>query len=176
MIPTVLLDFETSGLNPYHDDIIEIAMKELNTENKFTALVRPKSNELISDEITRITGITNKMLVKQGRQWEDVYRDMNTWLLSLNKDKSKISIVSHNGEGFDFIFLKRILKDLTSMNIRPLNINNIIFIDTLLLAKRLIPKRYSYKQKTLCQSFNITTEGSHRAMNDVIALEKLLSH
>ena len=93
MIPTVLLDFETSGLNPYHDDIIEIAMKELNTENKFTALVRPKSNELISDEITRITGITNKMLVKQGRQWEDVYRDMNTWLLSLNKDKSKISIV-----------------------------------------------------------------------------------
>jgi len=37
----------------------------------------------------------------------------------------------------------------------------------------LLPRRYAYKQFSLCKSFNITTEGCHRAMNDVIALEKL---
>ena len=57
MITKVILDFETSGLNPYHDDIIEIAMKVMDTDNQFTTLVKPKSNECISDEISSLTGI-----------------------------------------------------------------------------------------------------------------------
>ena len=61
MITKVILDFETSGLNPYHDDIIEIAMKVMDSDNQFTTLVKPKSNECISDEISSLTGITNKM-------------------------------------------------------------------------------------------------------------------
>ena len=32
MIPTIILDFETSGLNQYHDDIIEIGAKQLNRQ------------------------------------------------------------------------------------------------------------------------------------------------
>ena len=38
---TVILDFETSGLNQYHDDIIEIGAKLLNCDNKFSVLLRP---------------------------------------------------------------------------------------------------------------------------------------
>ena len=48
MIPKILLDFETSGLNPYHDDIIEVAMKNMDTDDEYTSLLRPKSNECIS--------------------------------------------------------------------------------------------------------------------------------
>ena len=77
MIPIVLLDFETSGLNPYHDDIIEIAMKVMDSDNQFTTLVKPKSNECISSEITALTGITNKMLAKEGKSWEEVYKFIN---------------------------------------------------------------------------------------------------
>ena len=175
MITKVILDFETSGLNPYHDDIIEIAMKVMDSDKQFTTLIKPKSNECISDEITSLTGITNKMLGKEGKFWGEAYQSMNEWLNSVRGENDKIVIISHNGESFDFIFLRRILNDLNKIlgcqNIFP--IHKIIFIDTLLLAKRLLPRRYSYKQFSLCKFFNINTEGCHRAMNDVIALDKL---
>ena len=170
---TIILDFETSGLNPYHDDIIEIAMKVLGSEKQFTCLLRPKSNECISQTITTLTGITNKMLAKDGLRWEEAYQLMNAWLFSVKEEDDKISIVSHNGDSFDFIFLKRILSDLKGLKIKPFPIHKIIFTDTLPLAKRLISGRATYRQNTLCQQFNIVTEGSHRALNDVIALEQL---
>jgi DNA polymerase III alpha subunit (gram-positive type) len=170
---TIILDFETSGLNPYHDDIIEIAMKVLGSEEQFTCLLRPKSNECISLTITTLTGITNKMLAKDGLRWEEAYQLMNAWLFSIKEDDDKITIVSHNGESFDFLFLKRIFSDLKILKIKPFPIHKIIFADTLLLAKRLISGRSTYRQTTLCQQYNIVTEGSHRALNDVIALEQL---
>ena len=170
---TIILDFETSGLNPYHDDVIEIAMKVLGSEEQFTCLLRPKSNECISQTITTLTGITNKMLAKDGLRWEEAYQLMNAWLFSVKEEDDKISIVSHNGDSFDFIFLKRILSDLKGLKIKPFPIHKIIFTDTLPLAKRLISGRATYRQNTLCQQFNIVTEGSHRALNDVIALEQL---
>jgi len=170
---TIIFDLETSGLNPYHDDIIEIAAKVLGSEEQFTCLLRPKSNECISQTITTLTGITNKMLVKEGLSWEEAYKLMNAWLFSVKGEDDKISIVSHNGESFDFIFLKRMLSDLKGLKIKPFPIHKVILSDTLPLAKRLISGRTTYRQQTLCQQYDIVTEGSHRALNDVIALEKL---
>ena len=62
---TIILDFETSGLNPYHDDIIEIGAKVLNKDASFQCLVKPKSNKLISEKITEITGIKSP-------NWDDL--------------------------------------------------------------------------------------------------------
>jgi len=172
---TVILDFETSGLNQYHDDIIEIGAKVLNSDNKISILLRPKSNEMISQEITSLTGISNKMLAKEGLKWQTAYTQFNEWLLNIMKDSDskQIAIVSHNGESFDFIFLRRIFSELNSLDIKTPNLKNIILIDTLLLSKRLIPNRVSYRQGTLCQTFSIEAKGSHRAFNDVVALEQL---
>ena len=170
---TIIFDLETSGLNPYHDDIIEIAAKVLGSEEQFTCLLKPKSNECISQTITTLTGITNKLLVKKGLSWEEAYKLMNAWLFSVKGEDDKISIVSHNGESFDFIFLKRMLSDLKGLKIKPFPIHKVILSDTLPLAKRLISDRSTYRQQTLCQQYDIVTEGSHRALNDVIALEQL---
>ena len=169
----IILDFETSGLNPYHDDIIEIAMKVMGSDKQYTALLRPKSNEMISETITNLTGITNKILKEKGLSWEEAYKSANDWLLSVIDKDDSIAIVSHNGESFDFIFLRRLFYDLKELGIKTPSIHKIIFIDTLLLTKRLIPGRSSYRQSTLCFQYNIDIEGSHRAMNDVIALEQL---
>jgi len=172
---TVILDFETSGLNQYHDDIIEIGAKLLNSDNKFSILLRPKSNEIISQEITTLTGISNKMLAKEGLKWQTAYTQFNDWILNIiqESDSKQISIVSHNGESFDFIFLRRIFSELNSLDIKTPNMKNIILIDTLLLSKRLLPQRVSYRQGSLCQTYNIIAKGSHRAFNDVLALEQL---
>lgn len=172
---TVILDFETSGLNQYHDDIIEIGAKVLSSDNNFSILLRPKSNEMISQEITTLTGISNKMLAKEGLRWQTAYTQFNDWLLNIiqESDSKQIAIVSHNGESFDFIFLRRIFSELNVLGIKTPNLKNIILIDTLLLSKRLIPNRVSYRQGTLCQTYNIQAKGSHRAFNDVVALEQL---
>ena len=182
MSKIIILDFETSGLNPYHDDIIEIGAKVFDSDKKYSCLIQPKSNEIISETITSLTGISNKMLKKEGLKWQKAYQSFNEWLLSVKEKSqfcksvfhsSKIAIVSHNGDSFDFIFLKRIFNDLNKLGIETIPINDIIFIDTLLLARRLLKNRSTYRQGALCSHYKIRFEGSHRAFNDVIALEQL---
>ena len=182
MTEIIILDFETSGLNPYHDDIIEIGAKVFESEKQFSTLIQPKSNEIISETITNLTGISNKMLKKEGLKWQQAYQSFNEWLLSIRNQSQycqsvfqspKITIVSHNGETFDFLFLKRMFNDLNQLGVETIPIHDIIFIDTLLLSRRLISNRSSYRQGALCSYYKISFEGSHRAFNDVIALEQL---
>lgn len=170
------LDFETSGLNPYHDDIIEIAIKQMNSDNSFSTLVHPKSNECISQQITALTGISNRLLLDEGIPWLDAFTELNDILKRIIKDSpdGKLYIVAHNGETFDFLFLKRIFNELNKLNIKTVNQKNIVYIDSLLVARRLL-KRVSYKQETLCKTYNIITKGNHRALNDVKALEELFT-
>ena len=170
----VFLDFETSGFNPYHDDIIEIAIKLMNSDNSFSTLVYPQSNECISQRITAVTSITNELLRKEGIPWLDAFTELNDFLKGIIKDSpdGKLYIVAHNGETFDFLFMKRIFNDLNKYDIKTINPKNIVYIDSLLFARRLL-KRESYKQETLCKTYNINTKGNHRALNDVRALEEL---
>ena len=152
----IIFDLETSGLNPYHNDIIEIGAKVLDSEKTFSCLVRPKSNRLIDKKITEITGITNRTLRAEGKQWLQAYNDFYNWLVeNLEKDE-KNAIVSHNGEAFDFIFLKRILNDLRKNNKLSIDIHDryeLNYIDTLLLSKRLLSDSYTFKQESLCKYF-----------------------
>mgnify|MGYP005991457521 CR=1 FL=1 len=173
---TVFLDFETSGFNPYHDDIIEIATKEMNSDNYFSTLVKPKSNECISQRITAVTSITNELLRDEGVSWKKAYSELNDFLKSIlqKSPDGKLYIIAHNGETFDFLFLKRIFSELNELNIKTIPSKNIVYIDSLLFARRLL-KRESYKQETLCKTFNINTKGNHRALNDVRALEELFT-
>ena len=170
------LDFETSGFNPYHDDIIEIAIKEMDSDNSFSTLVIPKSNECISESITAVTGISNDLLRKEGVSWQKAYEDLNIFLKEIIKKSpnGKLYIVAHNGETFDFLFLKRIFSELNSLSIKTINPKNIVYIDSLLFSRRLL-KRVSYKQESLCKTYNINTKGNHRALNDVRALEELFA-
>lgn len=170
----VFLDFETSGFNPYHDDIIEIAIKLMNNDKSFSTLVHPQSNECISQRITAVTGITNDLLRKEGIPWITAFTELNDFLKEIikNSPDGKLYIIAHNGETFDFLFMKRIFNELHKHDIKTVNQKNIIYIDSLLFARRLL-KRESYKQETLCKTFNIITKGNHRALNDVRALEEL---
>lgn len=172
---TIILDFETSGLNPYHDDIIEIGAKILGEDNIFTMLVKPKSGNLICKKITDITNITNRMIMNEGKSWEISYIAFYNWLIE-NLDKNNPNlIVSHNGTTFDFIFLEKLLFHLNenSHDIEELKKFNIHYIDTLLLSRKLLPSRTYYNQKSLCNSYNIDIIQEHRALGDVLCLEKI---
>ena len=170
----IIFDLETSGLNPYHNDIIEIGAKVFQTENSFQILVKPKSGRPISKKITEITGITNRQLRADGHAWEEAYAQFYNWLFEVMKNQENITLVSHNGDTFDFVFFKGMLKDLSEIvDTVNIDIDKIHFHDTLPLSKRLYPGRTYYNQPSLARTFNIIIDGAHRAMADVIVLEQL---
>ena len=109
---TIILDFETSGLNPYHDDIIEIGAKLKDKDVTFSTLLKPKSGRPVSKRITEITGISNSDLRKSGKPWQSGYVDFFNWIIKNINTSSVNAVVSHNGTTFDFIFLKRLLNEL----------------------------------------------------------------
>ena len=55
----VFYDFETTGLNPYHSNIIEYAFIN-DLEDNLVSLVNP--DRKIEEKITKITGIDDSMV------------------------------------------------------------------------------------------------------------------
>ncbi len=172
---TVIFDLETSGLNPYHDDIIEIGAKVLNTDNSFQCLVKPKSGRPVSQKITEITTISNRLLRAEGKDWLSAYSEFYNWLIEAIQFTQNVSIVSHNGDTFDFVFFKRMMKELneSGTDTSKINLDAIHFQDTLPLSKRLYPNRSYYNQPALAKMFNIMVINAHRAMGDVLVLEQI---
>ena len=130
----IILDFETSGLNPYHADIIEIGAKVLSSEQSFQCLVKPESNEMISDKITKITGITNRTLRAEGEPFIQAYCDFYNWLIDNLSKEEPNAIVAHNGASFDFIFFRRMINKLfeeKQISKRLEEEYKIIYLDTL---------------------------------------------
>jgi DNA polymerase III epsilon subunit-like protein len=173
---TIIYDFETSGLNPYHDDIIEIGCKCIEIDESFTCLVQPLSDRLIDDKITEITGITNQLLKQKGLVPKTAFIQFFEFLQNIfYRLEGDMVVVAHNGQGFDDIFLKRIHRYLLGEEISDYDtmMNHLCFIDSLALCKYLYPSRCSYSMKAMCHLFNIDNISEHRAMGDVDALALL---
>ena len=177
------LDYETNGLNPYYNDVIEVAIKLLDADHHYQTLIKPDIvstrtrsggiHRYVGDRVTELTGITNEMIDSEG---------IDTNLSTLHTiqyidghssdDESPIYILSHNGTVFDFLFFRRLLRESGIEDTYHKLINRFKFIDTCLLAK-LYLKDERVNQPGLCRRYNITNDSTHRALGDVNALETL---
>ena len=179
---TFYIDFETTGLNPYHDEIIEFAIKKNNSEFKIENLVKPTRTILIPEKITEITGITSDMIFNNANVISNIkaVENMFIFLREHYDGNDYIYLVAHNGIRFDFVFFKELvnnyllhknseLKDIEIFDIYP----KIRYIDSLDVARKMVPHLYSYSQKNLCKIFNIVQNNAHRAIGDVEDLEKI---
>ena len=135
-----IFDLETDGLNPYHAEIIEIGIKLYNSQKEYNTLIKYNKNKL-DPKITEITGIQLQDLNLNGIEKISAYQNLINFILENRGNNKEIKLISHNGNGFDFIFFKRILKEL---NKETLN-KDIIYIDTLNIAKYLMKNQRSFK-------------------------------
>ena len=178
---TFFIDFETTGLNPYHDEIIEFAIKKFNDSSHIQSLVKPNNIFMLPPKIIEITGITSDMIFN-----DNVINSITATELIFNylneayDGNGNIYLIAHNGIPFDFVFLRTLIKKYCiHKNLAPKDIelfrnyNNIVFIDSLDVARSFVPHLYSYSQKNLCKVFNIVQNNAHRAMGDVEDLEKV---
>tara|TARA_Y100000996_G_scaffold414777_1_gene406750 strand:- start:1466 stop:2101 length:636 start_codon:yes stop_codon:yes gene_type:complete len=178
---TFFLDFETNGLNPYLNDVIEIAIKKMNEEGHYQTFVKPKKMpkgslyEYVPPDIIKLTGITDKVIAKKGIEKSVATYNMLKFIEDNSSLEEPIYIVSHNGNSFDFLFLRRMIYEYENSKCLGINqkvIENIKYIDTILLAKLFIEKG-RFNQKVLCERYGIINEDEHRALGDILALEKL---
>ena len=180
---TFVLDFETTGLNPYHNEIIEVAIKKFKEEKLYNELVKPSlvHGKYVEDRIIKITGITNQDLHDKGVPQMTACENLFNFIKDNSEDDKPIYLIAHNGIGFDYIFLMVLVRKYKNYaqlnNINMINLldvyNRLVYIDSLFLSRFVIPGRYQYSQKTLCKTFNISQDNAHRAFGDVIDLEKL---
>jgi DNA polymerase III subunit epsilon len=147
-----LIDLETTGIDLQYDEIIEIsALRIRNNQivDTFSSLVCPKFP--ISEFITDLTGITKEMLEKQPK-----IEDILPKFIDFIQDDI---LVGHNIFPFDANFLCRSCFHLEK------KINN-NYVDTLRLARRLLPELKHHRLIDLANNFEIEYQNMHRAEKD----------
>lgn len=173
----IYYDFETTGLNYFHDRIIEFAFLKENTDEEqienihhISAIVNPCTP--IQPMITKITGLTNEIL--RDAFQINVYTDKIISFLHI--PRCNPYLIAHNGNNFDDIFLKKMLFNYENETYQKIK-SKMKFIDTIHLAKKIVRTKNltSYSLKTLCNHYNVEA-GTHRALSDVKSLRAVYYH
>ena len=155
----ISFDLETTGLNPDKDKITEIAAcRFINGEftEEFTTLINPGIP--IPENITALTGITNKMV-------EDA-PSINDALPDFMKFIGSTPLVAQN-INFDYNFINKNLQGSNSP------FSEIPLYDTLSLARGFIYFYNSFSLGSLCDYYGIKIENAHRASADALCTGKL---
>lgn len=149
----VIIDIETTGLDPEYCEIIELAaIKYENNKEiaRFHSLVKPDYE--IDSFITNLTGITNEM-VKSSPKLSEVILDFYNFI----KDEILIGHCVY----FDINFIYDALKK-----------ENIIlandYINIMRFSNKILPQLENQKLSTISSHYNVTLP-NHRALTDCVA-------
>jgi len=163
-----VVDVETTGLEPFCDEIIEVACIKYRGGSevaRFESLVKPKpfvnkpgNIQYVSDFIISLTGITNEMLTLAPK-FDVIANDLYSFL------KDEI-IVGHN-VNFDINFLLNKFRWDYELPFR----ND--FVDTLRLSRRILPELAHHTLADMAEYFKISAP-QHRALGDCITTAMLL--
>lgn len=153
----VVFDLETTGLSPWAgDEIIELgAIKifgnELDEKNIFHRLINPKRH--ISDDASRINGITNDM-VKDAPTISEV-------LPEFLKFVGRARLVAQNAR-FDMSFM---MKSFVQHKIK----RDFDVYDTMIFSKRAFPEANRHNLDVISErlGLKVNTSERHRSMEDV---------
>lgn len=158
----VVLDVETTGLDPVANRIIEVAairVQEGQETGRYQTLVNPKVK--VPKEITDLTGIKN-VDVKTGKPYEEMAQEVSEFIGGL-------PIVAHNAP-FDVKFLAAALSLIGRDYSTPA-------VDTVEMARLAHPNLVNYKLSTLIRHLNLADhEQTHRAMDDVLCTRGLFEN
>ncbi len=154
----IVFDIETTGFSSIQDAIIEIGAVKVTggkIVDRFSTFVNPKRP--IPFEITNLTSITDEMVM-----------DSPTIDVILPQFLSFVGdgvLVAHNA-GFDVGFIEQ--------NCRALGLSDeFAFLDTVALARVLLPTLSKYKLNIVAKALNISLENHHRAVDDAGATAEI---
>jgi len=155
-------DFETTGLSPNRDRIVEIgAVRFRNGQvyGTYESLINPGIP--IPPKVTSIHGITDGM-VEDKPSAEDMLPDFLGFIHGS-------VLVAHNAP-FDTRFLFSELKRAGSAPPKA------VILDSLPLSRKAFPGRKSYKLQDLAPFFSVPVSNAHRACDDAQVCMKVFSN
>lgn len=151
----LVFDLETTGLNTRSDYIIEFG--GLLGSSEASSLI-VNDGIVVSQEITKITNITQHMINQYGVDWREYAHEVILPML----EASKI-YAGHNIRCFDIPMLSSNLKRVgIKMPERPI-------IDTLDISRRYLSGMTNNRLATVCSKYLISLDNAHRAFDDARA-------
>ena len=156
----VVIDVETTGLDPFKDHILELAaVKMINRReaDQFQSLV--STTDLVSPVVEKLTGITSKEILPDGNLLPTVLSGFLDFV-------GPLPVVSHNAE-LDCSFIQVACEDCGIGGFE----NDAI--DTAALARRKIPGLTDYRSQTLASALGLPVREAHRALPDCLATRDL---
>ena len=156
--PYVVFDIETTGFSPLSDRIIEIgAVKVVNgtITDKFSTFVNPEIP--IPFRIEQLTSINDSMVLpapKIDKVLPDFLKFCEGCALVAHNASFDVSFIAHNAEELGLPFDPTVL-------------------DTVTLARVLLPQLNRYKLDTVAKALNVSLENHHRAVDDAGATAEI---
>lgn len=155
----VILDIETTGLDPNKHEIIEVGallIRRNALEAKYTALL--KVYTAIPVFIQKLTGINETMLAERGRDKNEVLEELRCFI-------GDNVILGHNVH-FDLDFLNAALSRL------GMGVIENQFLDTMeLYSQQFTVKNKRKKLSEIAKQCGVNVEQKHRALNDCYLLK-----
>ena len=151
----VVVDVETTGTDYDYDRIIEVGLLKINEgeiDEQFQCFVQCGKN--IPEAVTKLTGITDEMIEKQGIPEEMAFEKIQEFVGS--------NLIIGYNIWFDMNFIQR-LGERTGKNIMIKKTR-----DVLSLVRRKIDDLENYQLKTVAEYFSLDTGNMHRALKDCI--------
>lgn len=154
----VAIDIETTGLDPEYDEIIEIAAARVKSGivvDTFQTLVKPQYE--IDEFITKLTGITNDMLVTAP--------DVSLVLADLALFLGRSILVGHK-VSFDVNFLYDAFRDFNGYGLT----ND--FIDTCRLWRLIESDLPHHRLIDAITRYGLGSTVEHRALSDTLQVQR----
>ena len=153
--PFIVADLETTGLNADTDEVIEFAAVQVTPDGvvagEFSTLVR--ALRPVPAEITRLTGITQDAIDREGRPSADAMKAFASFV-------GMHPVFFHNAP-FDHGFIKKAASQAKVKFVNPVH-------DTLQLARQAWPSLTTYKLAALAAHVGAPVP-KHRALEDAKA-------
>ena len=150
-----VVDIETTSLDSFTGEIVEISaikVRDKKEVDTFSELI--KTQNRLGAFTTRLTGITNEMIQKEGKDLIYVLQQFKDFL-------ARDIIVGHN-VNFDINFIY----DSMYKNMNQYLTND--FVDTLRISRKVLPNLRHHKLDNLIDYFNLVKRDEHRALNDCV--------
>jgi ATP-dependent DNA helicase RecQ len=153
----VVFDVEATGQDPRapETELIQIAAARWidgRPQTPWMTFVRP--SDTVPEEITRITNITNDMVVQAPEPAEALGAFFNY--------VGDLPLIAHNGAGYDGPLIRATCERLGIA--LP---SSFLVLDTLPLARTLLPTEPAHRVGTLAEHFGCSRPGAHHADVDV---------
>lgn len=164
----IAIDFETTGLNPKADRIVEIGavvFENMTVCDSFSTLVHPGMP--IPEAATNVNHITNTMVANAPHEKDAI--EQLCHFLGPSVLQGTTPLVGHNIARFDGEILKKALE-------RHGISAQLCIIDTLKLAHKAKLEVKNYKLVTLAKTLGVPQNTFHRAKDDAQVCGNILIH